>query len=128
LKPLKSTIELGDIVREAVANRSKIKRYKKIDDATKTFQAIRIFVNNELNDIASSLRQILNVVNNGARIATISFHSLEGRIVKNWALDNSNVISKIRGGIIRPSKTEINYNPRSRSAVLRGLMYHREEC
>jgi 16S rRNA (cytosine1402-N4)-methyltransferase len=124
LRQLETTTELRDVVRAAVGFDSTTKRFSKIDAATRTFQAIRIFVNDELREISNALDGIFGILNDGARIATVAFHALEDRIVKNWAKSNENFISKINREVIRPSRAEIISNPRSRSAVLRSFRYN----
>ncbi len=106
------------------------------DPATRTFQALRIFVNQELEELAIALPQCLVLLKTGGRLAVISFHSLEDRIVKRFIRGerdrddlpaNFPVLAKdlpqprmiAVGKAIKPSATEIKRNPRSRSAVLR---------
>lgn len=88
----------------------------RIHPATKTFQALRIAVNDELAVITEALDAWWSVLNPGGRIAVITFHSLEDRIVKRWMKSHERVITKKP---IIPSKTELSANPRSRSAKLR---------
>ena len=104
--------------------------------ATRTFQALRIFVNQELEELSLILPQCLNALALGGRLAVISFHSLEDRIVKHFVRDEQNrddlpsnfpILAKdlpkprlvAVGRTIKPSAAEIKRNPRSRSAVLR---------
>jgi 16S rRNA (cytosine1402-N4)-methyltransferase len=87
--------------------------------ATRAFQAIRIYINNELNDLQSALQQSLDVMKIGGRLVVISFHSLEDRIVKNFMRDHNRKQLKIINKIIRPTADEINNNVRARSAILR---------
>lgn len=103
--------------------------------ATRSFQAIRIFINRELDELKDCLRQSLEVLAPGGRLAVISFHSLEDRIVKRFIRDNARGDSFPRGvpvtqdqmrarlrsvgKAIHPSEEEIQANPRARSAVLR---------
>lgn len=123
IAPIKTTIQLAEIIRNAVGISSINKRHSKIDPATKSFQAIRIFVNDELKEINEALSQLPQILNEGARIATISFHSLEDRIVKNWAKSRSSCISSLNKTVIKANRDEIRKNPRSRSAILRGFVY-----
>lgn len=128
--PITRTAQLSEIVSNAVPQRE-IKKHP----ATRTFQAIRIFINHELADLENSLPQCLNVLAIGGRLCVISFHSLEDRLVKHFiqresqgdtmprdlpifAAQISHRFKKI-GGLIRASDTEINQNPRARSARLR---------
>ena len=92
-----------------------------IHPATRTFQALRIFVNNELGEIESMLEQVPSVTRPGARVVVISFHSGEDRIVKNtfrrWRTEKTfNVLTK---HVVWPSDEETASNPRARSARLR---------
>ena len=123
--------ELADIIRKIY------KGYHKIDPATKTFQAIRIYVNNELQEIKESLIQSLSILKKGGRIITVSFHSLEDVIVKKFfkeesgqdvtysryepvLRDEKNVKLKIvTKSAIKPSDQEVKDNKRSRSSRLR---------
>ena len=114
-KPIVTTTELHDIVTATVGN---YKRHSNIDVATKTFQAIRIFVNDELREIATALDNLHSTLVDNALIATISFHSLEDRIVKNWARSNKNIVA-INNKVITASDSELKNNPRARSAKLR---------
>ena len=113
-----STSKLREIVTNAVGSRC-----SKIDPATKAFQAIRIYVNDELTEINTALEQLPKILKDGARIVTISFHSLEDRIVKNWARNHKKSIESLKKNVIKPSREEVLQNPRARSAVLRGFVY-----
>ncbi len=138
--PVTTTTQLAELVRKAVPSRKSPNRVsaKKISDihpATKTFQALRIFINRELDEIKEVLPQAVDVLCPGGRLAAISFHSLEDRIVKRFMRDesmpkkyppelpiipdNSDVKLKIIGKKIRAAEEEINENPRARSAILR---------
>lgn len=121
---IETTIQLADIVREVAAKSRRSNPRLKIDAATKTFQAIRIFVNDELRSINDALTVLLDFTKDGARLAFISFHSLEDKIVKNWAQSRKKYLKPINRSVIRPTETEISANPRSRSAVLRGFLYN----
>ncbi len=125
-----STKQLADIVKEAHPAWEKHKH-----PATRAFQGIRIFINEELSDVESCLQQSLDVLAVGGRLVVISFHSLEDRIVKRFIqhnvkgdefpLDlpimNSALKQKLKkiGKLITPSDQEIEANPRARSAKLR---------
>lgn len=124
--PIKTTTRLANIIHQAIGFSVSTKKYSKVDSATKTFQAIRIFINDELREISVALENLPKILKNGARIALISFHALEDRIVKNWATSRKNCIIPINKGVIKPTLEEIWSNPRSRSAVLRGFWYN--EC
>ena len=123
---IKTTKDLVKIV-ESVLTRT-----GKIHPATKTFQAIRIHINNELEHLTAALEQASNLLHQNGVIVVISFHSLEDRVVKNFFKPNvqtlpkdipvNNLVTekfKCIGKKIRPSKNEINSNPRSRSAIMR---------
>ena len=116
---IESTEELAEI---AFAG----KKYgnSKKHPATNIFRAIRIFINNELEEIKKALLASIDLLQDKGRLVVISFHSMEDRIVKNFLkgkledIEFENSI-KIIGKIIKPTQDEINLNPRSRSAVLR---------
>ena len=128
IAPIKTTFQLADIVRKTTKSSARIKKYSKIDAATKTFQAIRIFVNDELQEIKDALEKLPKLLNNKARIVTISFHALEDKVVKNWAKIAKHYIIPISKSVIKPTSEEIFSNPRSRSAVLRGFWYNELEA
>ena len=99
-------------------------RNSKKHPATNIFRAIRIFINNELEEIKIALQASIDLLQDKGRLVVTSFHSMEDRIVKNFLKgkledqENTNSI-KIIGKIIKPSREEINLNARSRSAILR---------
>ena len=110
-KKIDTCKELNDIIN------SFFKRRGRINPATKFFQAIRIEVNNELEELKKFLEKIWSFLNIGARLAIISFHSLEDRIVKYaFKRDGVKILTKKP---ITPSYEEIKQNPRARSAKLR---------
>ncbi len=118
IKPIKTTFDLLKIIESAVPN-----FYKKgnIHFATKTFQALRIAVNDEISALKDGMKKGWELLNTGGRMTIISFHSVEDREVKNFFRDKSNN----REGIlvnkkpIVPQDEEIRENPRSRSAKMR---------
>ena len=130
IRPISSTLEFADLIYQ-------LKKYSKKKDkkhpATKTFQAIRIHINDELEELRSLLDFSLECLKPGGRIVIISFHSLEDRIVKRFFRDNSRIdpnLSKLPNiedtsrlkvilKKIKPSDEEIKVNPRARSAILR---------
>jgi 16S rRNA (cytosine1402-N4)-methyltransferase len=117
-KKLLSTLQLAAIVKTAVPPNYEGHR---INPATRTFQALRIAVNDELGSVAKLLPQALEAVEIGGRIAIISFHSLEDRIVKNFFKEQS-AAGQIRILTNKPvvaGEDETKNNPRSRSAKLR---------
>ena len=118
-KPIESTEDLAEVTYA----RKKFRNSKK-HPATNIFRAIRIFINNELEEIKIALQASIDLLQDKGRLVVISFHSMEDRIVKNFLKgkledqENTNSI-KIIGKIIKPSQEEINLNARSRSAILR---------
>lgn len=129
-QPISTTKRLASIV--AAANPSK-ERNK--DPSTRTFQAIRIFINQELEDLKICLAQAVDILAPGGRLVVISFHSLEDRIVKRFIRDQCkgddfpldlpvqhaelNQNMKMIGKAIKSARKELNDNPRARSAVMR---------
>jgi 16S rRNA (cytosine1402-N4)-methyltransferase len=131
-RPITTTEQLAELVSRAVGGR----RGERIHPATRTFQALRIAVNRELEQLRYVLPQTLSLLRPGGRLAVISFHSLEDRIVKQWFQAEAAAFAQDRmhphGGYARtptlrivtakpvtPSSQEIEHNPRSRSAKLR---------
>ena len=116
--PIETTGQLAAIVRRALAGQG----WQRIDPATRTFQALRIWVNGELDRLDEFVRRAAVRLHTGGRLAIISFHSLEDRIVKHTlrALDRTDgVVRVLTGRPISPSDEEIALNPRARSAKLR---------
>ena len=120
-EPIKTSLQLARIIRSALP-----RNYEKgrIDPATRTFQALRMYVNGELKNIKKVLGDLESIVKSGGRVAVISFHSLEDRIVKNIFRDlkKSGKAELLNKKIISASRDEILINPRSRSAKLRGVI------
>ncbi|WP_348699280.1 16S rRNA (cytosine(1402)-N(4))-methyltransferase RsmH [Duganella fentianensis] len=130
VEPISSTRQLASIVAGAVKTREKGK-----DPATRTFQAIRIFINKELEDLETGLNQAWASLAPGGIMAIISFHSLEDRMVKRFLAAKANVAQPDRRlpiravdlpqpelkllAKIKPSDAEVEENPRARSAVMR---------
>ncbi|HCY62411.1 MAG TPA: 16S rRNA (cytosine(1402)-N(4))-methyltransferase [Oxalobacteraceae bacterium] len=130
IEPISGTRQLAEIVAHAVKTREKGK-----DPATRTFQAIRIFINKELEELEIGLEQAFRLLAPGGRMAVISFHSLEDRIVKQFMAGKARLPQPDRRlpiravdlpqpqfkllGKAKPSAAEIAANPRARSAVLR---------
>jgi 16S rRNA (cytosine1402-N4)-methyltransferase len=115
--PIATTGRLADIVRRAVPR----KGYTRIDPATRTFQAIRIWVNRELDGLDTFLAAAVERLDGGGRIVVITFHSLEDRIVKHTlrALQAAGRVTIRTKRPLVPEETEIDRNPRARSAKLR---------
>jgi len=118
-KTIKDTFQLVEIIKTAVPS-----WYcrQKIHFATKTFQALRIAVNNELENLKKSLPQALNILKINGRLVVISFHSLEDQIVKNFFKEERERIKILTKKPLLPSKEEIKNNHRSRSAKLRAII------
>ena len=116
--PIDTTLKLATIVRRAVPTRG----YQRIDPATRTFQALRIWVNRELEGLDVFLGAMAKRLRAGARLVVITFHSLEDRIVKHTLrlLDRTDATVKVlTKKPLVPSEGEIAVNPRARSAKLR---------
>lgn len=119
-RPIKSTVQLAQIIKQAWPG------YSKIHPATRTFQAIRILVNDELGQLESSLPIWGDLLSPGGRLVIISFHSLEDRLIKQFFKKNAssnydstmNLLTKTP---IVASDTELVLNPRARSAKLRAV-------
>lgn len=113
--PIQTTGRLAEIVSRAVPGRGKI------HPATRTFQALRLTVNEELDGLSRALPRALEVLRPGGRICLIAFHSLEDRIVKHtfrrWSVEGQ--VKLLTKKPLRPQDAEIRANPRSRSAKLR---------
>ena len=125
--PLATTSELADLVAGAVKTREAGQ-----NPATRTFQALRIFINAELEELQQALEASLSVLRPGGRLVVISFHSLEDRIVKQFIAKHSKEVFDRRAPFavpqamklialdrIKPSEQEVAANPRSRSAIMR---------
>jgi len=129
-QPITTTGQLAAIVAAAVPRREPGK-----DPATRSFQAIRIFINRELDDLRAFLAQVLEVLRPGGRLVVISFHSLEDRLVKRFIREQEKgdrfppdlPVTRVQlrprlravGKPVRPGQDEIRANPRARSAILR---------
>lgn len=113
---IRSCKELADLVSKVYGRRGKI------HPATKTFQALRIAVNNEINEIREGLQNSIDLLNKGGRLCVISYHSLEDRIVKNFMKDSERkgLLKVLTKKPLTPMHEEIRSNPASRSAKLRG--------
>ncbi|MCH9753789.1 MAG: 16S rRNA (cytosine(1402)-N(4))-methyltransferase RsmH [Alphaproteobacteria bacterium] len=134
--PIETTVQLAEIVRSVFYN-----KHSKIDNATKTFQAIRIFVNNELDNLESVLEASEKILNENGRLIVVSFHSLEDSIVKQFLkvrcqksesssryLPDNDIsefkpkFSYLSKKAIKPSEKEVKNNIRSRSARMRAAI------
>ncbi|MFT3779405.1 MAG: 16S rRNA (cytosine(1402)-N(4))-methyltransferase RsmH [Ottowia sp.] len=125
--PVATTAELAELVAGAVKTREPGQ-----NPATRTFQAVRIFVNAELEELQQALEASLHVLQPGGRLVVISFHSLEDRIVKQFIARHARALvdrrapfaepapTRLRAlGRVRPSAAEVAANPRARSAIMR---------
>jgi len=133
-KTIQNTLELSEIIKKSVPARN---NFKKIHPATKTFQALRIFINDELNELKIALEKSENLLAKNGLLIIVSFQSLEDRIVKDFFNHKSGkrwrssrhlpdladlgptTLKIITKKPLRPKDVEINNNPRSRSAKLR---------
>ena len=118
VKPIETTFDLVEIIKSATP---KFYHHRKIHPTTKTFQALRITVNDEIESLKEGIRKGFERLNNGGRLAVISFHSLEDRVVKQFFKEKgtegqAKILTKRP---IIPSDEEIGQNPRSRSSKLR---------
>lgn len=129
-RPIETTSQLAQLVSKAVPTRERSK-----NPATRTFLAMRLLVNEELDELRAGLQQAVRVLAPGGRLAVISFHSLEDRLVKRFmraqargesALDGLPVQTpvplpylRLIGKVVRPREAEVRHNARARSAVLR---------
>jgi 16S rRNA (cytosine1402-N4)-methyltransferase len=112
--PIHTAADLARVIRESVPR----SRDVRIDPATRTFQALRIAVNEELKWLEVALRRMPDCLRPGGRLAVISFHSLEDRLVKESFRNDARLTAATRRPI-RPTEREVATNPRSRSAKLR---------
>ena len=131
-KPIETTLELVEVIKTAVPMKFRIDKHP----ARQIFQAIRIEVNHELDVIEPAINQALDMLNVGGRVAVITFHSLEDRLVKNIFKEKCRIDDRVKGlpnipeeylpdfkliynKAIAPSEEEIKNNPRARSSKLR---------
>lgn len=130
--PLETTAQLAELIDQAVPVKDKFKH-----PATRSFQAIRIYINSELDEVSQGLKSALHALKSGGRLAVISFHSLEDRLVKRFMREQSrgkqvpaglpiteaelqaSRSMQLVGKAIKPSEQEIQHNVRARSSVLR---------
>lgn len=137
-QPIVTTIQLAEIIASAVYSHQRQREYTK-HPATRTFQAIRIYLNQELEELARVLPQSVDMLNPGGRLVVISFHSLEDRIVKQFMRSAANTDEfprgvplrekelqqfsrqtlRVIGKAKRPDELEVAGNARARSAVMR---------
>ena len=124
-RPVETTVELADVVAGATGWPSRARR--RTHPATRTFQALRIAVNDELGNVEAGIRAAIEVLRPGGRLVVISYHSLEDRLVKNLLREESKPIDENHSPALRlitkrvrkPETSELEANPRSRSAKMR---------
>mgnify|MGYP001261389432 CR=1 FL=1 len=137
-RPITTTGQLADVVARAAGPKRPARGQKQIHPATRTFQALRIYVNDELGELRQALAAAERLLMPGGRLCVVTFHSLEDRIVKNFFRERCGALSRgsrhlpaaaakgskpsfemiVRGGV-KPSQEELRLNPRSRSAKMR---------
>jgi len=130
-RPINTTLELAEAIAAATGGHR-----GKINPATRTFMALRIYINHELENILAALKQAINCLDHGGRLVVISYHSLEDRIVKQFMVQESKgcicppsmpicrcghkaSLKIINRKVVTPTPEEVKFNPRSRSAKLR---------
>ena len=117
-RPIRTSTELAQVVTRAIPSRP---GPHQIHPATRTFMALRLAVNRELDNLEQFLARVLSVMSIGGRVAVISFHSLEDRMVKqsfaSWQREG--LAKVLTRKVVRPGEDELSVNPRSRSAKLR---------
>ena len=111
-KKISTTFELVELIK-------KVNNYKKKHPATRVFQALRIYINDELNELDITLKKSLRFLKKKGKIITVAFHSLEDKVIKNFFLRNKEFLKILTKKPITPNETEIKINPRSRSARMR---------
>ena len=124
-RPVETTVELAEVVVRAIGWPSRARR--RTHPATRTFQALRIAVNDELGNVEAGIRGAIGVLRQGGRVVVISYHSLEDRLVKNLLREESKPVDEnhspalrlITKRVIKPEASEIEVNRRSRSARMR---------
>ncbi len=127
VEPLTRTRQLAQLIERSVPVRERRKH-----PATRTFQALRIYINQELECLEAALVQAVEILAPGGRLVTIAFHSLEDRIIKRFIREQSRATPMLRGSAVmatagylkalgkkRPDALEVALNPRARSAILR---------
>jgi 16S rRNA (cytosine1402-N4)-methyltransferase len=124
-RPVETTVELAEVVARAIGWPSRARR--RTHPATRTFQALRIAVNDEIGNVEAGILAAIGVLRPGGRLAVISYHSLEDRLVKGILREKSTPVEENRSPtlrlitkrVIKPDMTEIEANPRSRSSRMR---------
>ena len=111
-KEISTTFELVELIK-------KVNIYKKKHPATRVFQALRIFINDELNELDITLKKSLLFLKKNGKIITVAFHSLEDKVIKNFFSRNKGLLKILTKKPVTPNEKEVKINPRSRSARMR---------
>ena len=111
-KEISTTFELVELIK-------KVNNHKKKHPATRVFQALRIFINDELNELDITLKKSLLFLKKNGKIITVAFHSLEDKVIKNFFSRNKGLLKILTKKPITPNEKEVKINPRSRSARMR---------
>ena len=111
-KEISTTFELVELIK-------KVNSFKKKHPATRVFQALRIFINDELNELDITLKKSLLFLKKNGKIITVAFHSLEDKVIKNFFSRNRGLLKILTKKPITPNEKEVKINPRSRSARMR---------
>lgn len=111
-KEISTTFELVELIK-------KVNIYKKKHPATRVFQALRIFINDELNELDITLKKSLLFLKKNGKIITVAFHSLEDKVIKNFFSRNRGLLKILTKKPVTPNEKEVKINPRSRSARMR---------
>ena len=111
-KEISTTFELVELIK-------KVNSYKKKHPATRVFQALRIFINDELNELDITLKKSLLFLKKNGKIITVAFHSLEDKLIKNFFSRNKGLLKILTKKPVTPNEKEVKINPRSRSARMR---------
>jgi len=111
-KEISTTFELVELIK-------KVNSYKKKHPATRVFQALRIFINDELNELDITLKKSLLFLKKNGKIITVAFHSLEDKVIKNFFSRNKGLLKILTKKPVTPNEKEVKINPRSRSARMR---------
>ena len=111
-KEISTTFELVELIK-------KVNNHKKKHPATRVFQALRIFINDELNELDITLKKSLLFLKKNGKIITVAFHSLEDKVIKNFFSRNKGLLKILTKKPVAPYEKEVKINPRSRSARMR---------
>ena len=111
-KVISTTFELVELIK-------KVNSFKKKHPATRVFQALRIFINDELNELDITLKKSLLFLKKNGKIITVAFHSLEDKVIKNFFSRNKGLLKILTKKPVTPNEKEVKINPRSRSARMR---------